>query len=297
MSRSTAPAARGLLRWCAVALFLAGCAAPIPAEPPAALADLVRSPPGLDFLLLGEVHDNPEHHRQRLGWLESLARSGRFALALEQFDADRQPAIDAAVAAGLDARALARSAGFDFDGWDWKLYAPYVELALRHGLPLVAANLSTAQTRTIARAPAAAAPAAIPAGWGAAEDAALEAEISDGHCGLLPVRAIAPMAAAQRARDARIATALVEARRATGLPVVLIAGNGHVRRDIGVPRHLAGLTPQARVLAIGFLERSTPPDERALDAAEPFDRVVGTAPHPRPDPCESLRKAFGQPKG
>jgi uncharacterized iron-regulated protein len=284
----------------AASIALAGCALPggSPGGYPADLDRIIANPPGFDFLLLGEVHDNPEHHRRRLDWLRRLAASGRFALALEQLDADRQPEVDEAVRRGLDARALAESAGFDFRGWDWSFYGPFVELALEHRLPLVAANLSNARARRIARAPQVGADgpderiSRPPANWRDLDQQRLEREIADGHCGMLPARAIAPMAMAQRARDATMADAMLRARRSTGLPVVLIAGNGHVRRDIGVPRHLAGRMPGARILSVGILERSDRTAGSAgasgATAETPYDRIVETVPHSRSDPCEAF---------
>jgi uncharacterized iron-regulated protein len=262
------------------------------APPPPALRAAFDGPRPIDFLLLGEIHDHPLHHGLRARWLEALAERHRFVLALEQLDADRQPALEAALAAstrrpgtgaaGEAARRLVQAAGFDFRGWHWPFYAPYVELALRRGLPLAAANLSNAQARRIARGEPHPLAGVEPAGWGAADREAMAVEIRDGHCGMLPERSIAPMAAAQLARDAQIARALVEARRVHGLPVVLIAGNGHVRSDLGVPRHLQELAPGARVLAVGFVEAGRP--------AGAFDLEVRTPVHDRPDPCEGLRR-------
>jgi len=73
-------------------------------------------------------------------------------------------------------------------------------------------------------------------------------------------------------------------RQADGDGVVLLAGNGHVRRDIGVPRWL-GAAWQGRLFVVGYLE--------ADDDATPtpnFDAVVRTAPAPRPDPCVEFRQ-------
>lgn len=277
-----------------------GCALPAghPDGSPADVDRLVANPSAFDFLLLGEVHDHPEHHRRRLDWLRRLTVAGRFALALEQFDTDRQPEIDEAVRRGLNARALAEFAGFDFRGWDWPFYRPFVELALEHRLPLVAANLSNAQARRIARSPSMRADgpddpiSRPPANWREVDQQQLERDIADGHCGMLPARAVAPMAMAQRARDATMADAMLRARRSTGLPVVLIAGNGHVRRDIGVPRHLASRMPGARILSVGFLETAeagaSSARQQGSTAEAAYDRVIETAPHPRGDPCEAF---------
>ncbi|HLL17896.1 MAG TPA: hypothetical protein VK439_03865 [Rubrivivax sp.] len=61
---------------------------------------------------------------------------------------------------------------------------------------------------------------------------------------------------------------------------VLLAGNGHVRTDVGAPRWLSA-DLRARSLAVGVLEQG--------DTTAAFDRRVFTAPQPRPDPCAAFR--------
>lgn len=288
----------------ALALAVGACAAPgLPSsQPPAQAAAIVdRAPPlpadvrAADIVLLGEVHDNALQHRLRLRWLEALADAHPIAIALEQFDADRQEALDRALSleaqaplpvsdAPARARRVAEAAGFDFDGWDWELYRPVIELALRRGLPLVAANLSAAETARVARGEVPAAPLAP--GWSAGDAEAMRTSIREGHCGLLPENAVGAMADAQRTRDARLARAVADARARTGLPVVLLAGNGHLRRDIGVPRYLEALRPSDRIVSVALLE-----SEGALQP-EPFDRVLRTRAQPREDPCAALRRAW-----
>ncbi len=280
---------------------LVACAA-LPGTPATALPAAAFD---ADYLLIGEVHDNPVQHRLRLRWLESLAAHHRFAIALEQLDATNQAALDRvraadAAAAGSAspeqrARSLAEAGGFDFRGWRWEYYRPVVEFALQHDLPLVAANFSRAQTVAVARGGA---PAdLLPDGWGVAEQRALEASVRDGHCGLLPESVIAPMAAAQRSRDVQLARAIVDAQRRSGLPVVLLAGNGHLRRDIGVPRYLAKLAPEGRVFSIGLLEADGAHGDDGDDdgagtaraRARRYDFAALTPSAAREDPCEALR--------
>ena len=71
-------------------------------------------------------------------------------------------------------------------------------------------------------------------------------------------------------------------------PAWLIAGNGHVRTDLAVPRILARVAPGKRVLVVGWLEREE--NGAAPEAAERqrYDLVVVTPRTPRPDPCLSL---------
>jgi len=234
-------------------------------------------------VLLGETHDNTEHHRLQLRVLETLAARGETrVLAMEQLDIDRQPAIDAARAAGADAERLADAAHFERKGWNWPLYQPLVEFALAHGWPLVGANLSRTDARAVVADPASSrlpppAPALL---------AALEHDIIEGHCGAAPPAArLAGMVEAQRARDARMAEVLAAQRTGT----VLIAGIGHVRRDRGAPLYLGS----SALLSIAFVEvqddKGAPSDYfDGFATRESFDYLWFTPRAEREDPCKGM---------
>lgn len=226
-------------------------------------------------LLLGEVHDSPEHHRFQRDTLEALARAGqRRALAMEQFDVEHQPAIDRAPA---DAEAIADAGRFDRRGWHWPLYEPLVSFAVRERWPLLAANLARAQALTASPGPAD--PAVL---------AALERDMVDGHCGHQPgAKTLASMVNAQRARDMRMAQVIAEASETR---TVLIAGNGHVRRDRGVPLYMGS----AETLAIGQVEVRpdvhSPADHfGGFATVHSYDYVRFTPRTERPDPCAAFR--------
>ncbi len=254
------------------ALLLGGCAAPAPPPLPPALQ--LQAP----VVLLGEVHDNTTQHALRLRAFQALlARGARPALAMEQFDRNRQPAIDALLASPSrpDADAVIVAAQ-GAKGWQWPQYRPFIELALQHGLPIVAANVPSAEARLVMRDGLAAHgfDAAVPP----AVLQALAREIEDSHCGAIKADTAGRMALSQVARDQFMARVL-QAHAARG--VVLLAGNGHVRTDVGAPRWLDADT-RRRSLAIGVLEEG--------DAETAYDRIVYTAPQARADPCEGLRK-------
>ncbi len=246
--------------------------------------------------LLGEIHDNAEHHERRLAVLRRALRRGwRPAVAMEQFDGDRQADIERARRERPgDAGHLIAQSTSQPGGWDWSLYRPVVQLVLDHDLPLLAANLPRREAMRLVRedfAVALGVDGARALGLDGAVDAAwLDAhrrEVEKGHCGAMPVSMLAGMARAQLARDAHMAS-VVQAHARRG--AVLLAGNGHVRRDIGVPRWLArGMAPH-RVWSVGFLERSS-----ADAPAGMFDAVVVTADAARAeDPCARLR---ARPRG
>ena len=222
-------------------------------------------------VILGEAHDNPEHHRlQRLA-LERLP--GPRVLAMEQFDNEYQAAIDAAPA---NAEAIADAGHFDRKGWNWPLYRPLVEFAVEHRWPIIAANLSRTDARAIVREPEA---SGLPPAPALTKE--LERDIAESHCGERPPRKLlAGMAEAQRARDARMASRL----RA---PSVLITGTGHARRDRGVPLYLPG----ADIVSIGFTEidadKKSPRDYlTGLFTPASFDYLWFTARAKREDPCQ-----------
>jgi uncharacterized iron-regulated protein len=86
------------------------------------------------------------------------------------------------------------------------------------------------------------------------------------------------MARAQFARDATMARVL-ERAAARGGGAVLLAGDGHVRRDLGVPRWLRG-SASARCLSVGFVEEG-----EAATLASAFDALAVGPAAPRDDPC------------
>ena len=248
--------------------------------------------------MLGEVHDNAEQHRLRLETLRRALASGwRPVIAMEQFDRERQQDIDRARReAPNDAQHLIERAATPGNGpgrgWNWDFYRPVVALALQYNVPLIAANLSNVDTTRIVRAgyPAVFDEASI-AMLGLSQPVAAdlqqaqEREIDAGHCHALPPSVWPRMARAQLARDAVMAALL---RQHASGGVVLLAGNGHVRRDIGVPRWL-GIEGD-RVFTVGYLEQ----DDSSI-AASAFDAVVRTSALARADPCaEFVRRASGK---
>ena len=71
----------------------------------------------------------------------------------------------------------------------------------------------------------------------------LASELAGSHCGALPAYRFPTMSLAQRYTDAHLAEALVKAAEKHG-GAFLLAGNGHVRTDRGVPWYLRQLAPR-----------------------------------------------------
>ena len=268
-------------------LTLSGCAS----TPTDATAALRRAP----FILLGELHDNPAHHAARAALLtELLADRKRTTVVFEQLDRDQDGTLKA-LAPGTSSQALIEAAGFDQKGWAWPLHKPVFDAALAGGANVRGGNITRDQARQIVRVGATAWPvdlaalnAATP--WSDAQQAALLQDIAQSHCGALPAAMLPGMVQAQRARDAALAQAMLNARAAGAERVVLIAGNGHVRRDRAVPVYLiaAGVAPGA-IISRGYLEG----DSASADdggGVQAYDGVVRTAGVARGDVCAG----FGQ---
>ena len=258
-----------------LALLLAACATP--PEPAPDVTRLVAALASKPIVLLGEVHDNQAQHALRaLALRRHLAGGARPVLLMEQFDRERQAALDSALArtdATVDAVIEAGSPAADRSGWDWRLYRPYLALALEYRLRIVAANVSRTDARRVMTQglPALGFDPATPADLGAAQAQAIVA----GHCGAIDAAQARPLVAAQVARDQFMARQ-VEAHAHAG--VVLLAGNGHVRSDIGVPRWLSA-AQRGRSVAIGLVEAGNG------GGAARYDIAIETPAQARPDPC------------
>jgi uncharacterized iron-regulated protein len=248
-------------------------AAPAPTAPP-------------QVWLMGEVHDNASGHRQRYEALRREVEAGwRPALAMEQFDRETQAALSKAQKECANAKCVI--AAMDSKRWDWNQYLPVIELALAYQLPLIAANLSRADaSRTVREGVKASFDDATVQAYGLVDALpgdiveAQQKEIMAGHCNLLPQAMADSMAQAQVARDIWMAK-IIRAQRPRD--VVLLAGNGHVRKDIGVGRWINAVAPPLAVRSEAYLEEGSEP------VAGAFDVTHVVAPQSRPDPCEDVK--------
>jgi len=220
-ARACAPAWLSL-----VLLALPGCALQPPSTPAdsAWQAELERWPAS-DALLLGEQHDAPEHQRWEADSVRWLAERGRLAaLVIEMAEAgtgtDGLPP---------DANAAQVYAALRWNeaAWPWERYRAVVMAAVAAGVPVRGGNLPRSRMR------AAMQDEALDRHLPPAALALQRNAIEEGHCGLLPADRVMPMVRIQLARDASMAQVVQQARQ-EGRTVLLAAGWGHVRRDLGV---------------------------------------------------------------
>lgn len=227
-----------------------------------------------DVLLLGEQHDAAEHQQLEQQVVSSLAaRSLLAAVALEMAEVGVSTAQLKPSATDEQAR---RALKWDDKAWPWQAYGPAVMTAVRAGVPVLGANLPRDQMQD--KMNDRQLDMQLP---GPALKAQQQA-IRIGHCNLLPESQITPMARIQVARDITMA-ATVHQLVFPGKTVVLLAGNGHVDRNLGVPQHLrADLKAKSIQLRAG--------DGTATDRADAFDSVWATPALPATDHCAGLQK-------
>lgn len=241
---------------------------------PTGLIDL----PDADVVILGEVHDNPVHHVHQAVAVQAL---GARALVFEMLT-DAQ-ALRIRPEHFDSAEQLAEVLEWADSGWpDFAMYYPIftaVETAAVFG-----GAVENSAARQAVEDGAAAVFGAGSELFGLEEalddDEQSEREAGQlaAHCDALPIKMLPGMVEAQRLRDAALARAVIAAMAETGGPVAVITGNGHARRDWGLPRSLELAAPDLTVLSVGQLEHMP-------EGPVPYDLWLLTEPAERDDPC------------
>ncbi|MBI6619789.1 ChaN family lipoprotein [Pseudomonas corrugata] len=227
-------------------------------------------------VVVGEQHDNRDHHALQRWLLQALVdRRAQGSVLLEMLTPQQQPRVDAV--RQLPALPIDLPTALDWSpGWDWSLYGPVVEFALRQSYPVLAANLDSAQIQRIYRQ--------APAMEGAHANSdlvrdVLLKQIRESHCGLLPESQMPAMLAVQQQRDRRMAERLLQAPA----PALLLAGAWHGRKDVGVPLHALDLGANNMPIVLMLAE------EGANVTSAMADYVWYTPAMPPQDYCAQMR--------
>ncbi len=264
-----------------------------------------------DFVLLGEKHDNPDHHRLEAWLIDGLVRSGRRpAVVFEMIPRDRAGALEATLTGRPDdPDALGAALDWAQSGWpDFALYRPVFASALAARLAILPGDLTRADLARLRHGGLDALPVeererlALEPDLSEAARQTLVDEVRSAHCGMAPDAMVEAMIATQRARDAVLADALLGASGSDG--AVLVAGAGHVRGDRGVPIYLGRRAPKRSHLVLGFVEAPSGGGETAdlegqasqLVPAS-FDLIWFTPRVDDEDPCERFRDQLEKLRG
>ncbi len=206
------------------------------------------------FVLLGEKHDNPDHHALQLEVIAHFIDSGSLSgLSFEMLTSAMTPRLRTLASRTFDnPQALAQYLEWDDEGWDWDFYGPMVWEAYRSKVRISAANISRSEMSVLYAQE-------LPVAEGVIDlegQALLRADIDVSHCGLLPESQFDAMVRVQQGRDQSMARSLLSHERDEGTGV-LVAGKYHVRQDIGVPNYLLAQDEslsRREVASLAFLE-------------------------------------------
>lgn len=255
-----------------------------------ALIDRLR---GFRLVLVGEKHDNDEHHlieRRLLGRLVD----NRTRVVFEMMDESQQPLIETLERG--DAMEVIRDKLSWPDRWPWPDYGPLIRTVLERGGAIVAGNIDRERIGALYSGEA---------GWldddprfashgvlGHAGREAVRERLYVSHCEVMPRESLDPMITIQAARDASMAHALLGAGDAEPhARSILVAGGFHTRRDLGVPAHIDFLDSEAET-AILLLREVEPgltmPDDYDEVPTASADYLWFTPAAPEKDYCADL---------
>ena len=248
--------------------------------------ELIEKLKRANYILLGEFHDNASHHQLRGDLILRLNQSKQIVV-VEYLLAGKEVQFSGSTLESL------HTAGFNSKAWPWLIYGPLFEQLRISQRPIVGSNLD----RSISKAIFSGEPNPIPSSLkedyqksplSAPAMAALEQDLIEGHCGKLPPAYLKPMMLVQRLTDISMARVLLE--RSSG---ILLAGNGHIRKDYGVPQVLKAVAPHQSVVNVAFTEDDGLDSKTVANYRDHYDYVWLTKPIERKDPCADLQ--FSKP--
>jgi len=272
-------------------------------------ATLSASLTQFQFILLGEIHDNPDHHRLQAFLIQQLAaQQRRPAVIMEmlqpeqatwfaQLNRSEQPPNWDDVAEQLNWAA---------SGWPpWALYQPIFASLWQAGLPLAAGSLPREGVKQLVQdgewqtfnSQTLGLNHPLPQGL----EEGLKQTLIESHCGYFPQQHAEHLIKIQRARDALLADAMLNPKWESG--ALLIAGAGHVREDRAVPYYLRQHLGAASIATLSFVEVSADQptledyftDAELAPTSAIYDYIWFTPKTDEIDHCAELRQQLAAP--
>lgn len=260
------------------------------------------------FVLLGETHTNRDHHRLQAHFLDVFAQAAtkppRLVVEMvpegliDKLDTYRQQHRD-------DTKNLGTVLQWKKRGWgDWTAYQPIFDVAYKHRLEIFAGNLDTGLVRKLARKGVSVLSStrvkelALDVPYTAAQKTIMTDLLFTSHCELMPKEHLAPMLKVQAARDGKMASAMLTGKGRQ--KAALIAGNGHIRKDLAVPRLLRMKAAGDIAISLAFSEvkpGNNLPQQYEIKGADNkviFDYLYFTPVGDIKDHCAELAKRFGK---
>ncbi len=205
-------------------------------------------------VLLGETHDQAEHHRWQLNTIADLfSHRADMVLGFEMFPRRVQPLLDHWSKGELNEANFLREVDWQqIWGFAEELYLPLFHFARMHSLPMLALNINRATNRRVAAQGLASVPGNEREGVGDPAPASsfyrerlfewFKKHTAAGQNARAATERFERFVCAQQFWDRAMAEAIAGARRDARQPFVVgIMGSGHIEYGDGVPNQLAAL--------------------------------------------------------
>lgn len=219
-----------------------------------ALTDLAQ----VRVVYVSESHENPHHHAVQGAIVTQLWRRDRaLSIGMEMFQAPFQTSLDDYLSGRLDEEALLEQSEYQERwGYDFTYYRSVMEFAKAHRIPVVALNARSELTKKVARDGLGALSAdeqkEVPElDLGSRSHREMVREAFEGH--EIEDHKFEQFYAAQVIWDETMAAHVAEAATQLNSPrMVVLAGTGHVRHSLGIPRRAArrGAKPYRTVVPV-----------------------------------------------
>ena len=212
-----------------------------------------------DYVILGEFHDSAAQHKLAYWLLDSLNKQRKQgSLLLEMMTVDQQPNIDKLAQSieltelnpqVIDLNELKQALAWQ-SGWNWQFYGNIAAHPLKHHYPLIATNLTRSEISAMMKE-------VVPVQGHDSTNQTVKASIKDSilanhhldNASDEDMQVVNKMVEIQQHRDRRMAEMILS----SPAPSLLLTGNFHAQKAVGVPLHLADLQYDQRIKKQGLV--------------------------------------------
>ena len=243
-------------------------------------------------ILIGEKHDNPDHQRLEKQLIEDFTINHfKRDVIFEMITEDIKPKLSELNQVKSKDH-LKQQLEWDNRGWKWENYGGVIYTGYQYGQNLKVGNLSSNTIKNI-----------YSNGLNQNYASAIELKkdlldkflelLFESHCQAVPKEKLESMADIQLARDSFIAKQTIESENGA----IVVAGSGHIRKDLGVPLHLSVMSNTAKnsskTLSIAFIEvKPDKVDYKHYELGEKFDFVLFTPVFKEINYCEKFKQSL-----
>ncbi|PWE34103.1 hypothetical protein DDZ14_02810 [Maritimibacter sp. 55A14] len=186
------------------------------------------------YILIGERHGRAAHQGREAFVIGALAEAGRYPTIAFEMLSEAQDSIVSGYRRDNPEYALGLAVPlkwYDSNWPAWSFYQPVFDVAFATKAEIVGADLNEVEQNAVATREISEAELTSPS------LAYYEAQMSKAHCNLIEPERARELARIQMARDAHMAE-ILKAKKHHRDGIVLVVGSAHVRKNVGIPKHL-----------------------------------------------------------